>query len=201
MLWTLSVFTKFLFILLKKHVFWLTGLVNDYSNDATAHRVMRKVMSLPLLPAEHMTPAFELIADAERLREPSKAMTDLLAYVQSTWLNNTIWPVESVSVYRQHVRTNNDVEGWHRALNHQARRASLPLYLLVVLLHDEACRVRLTVRLLSENRLRKYARRKYSSLTNRLLQLWDSYESGEVTTSGLLRAASHLQLPNFLAQL
>lgn len=39
----------------------------------------------------------------------------------------------------QSVRTNNDIEGWHRSLNRRvAGRYGLPLYMFVALLHKEA---------------------------------------------------------------
>ncbi|XP_078676410.1 uncharacterized protein LOC144913542 [Branchiostoma floridae x Branchiostoma belcheri] len=44
-------------------------------------------------------------------------------------------PTSFVSL--QSVRTNNDVEGWHTRLNLKAKKAALPLYLLIDLLHRE----------------------------------------------------------------
>jgi hypothetical protein len=47
------------------------------------------------------------------------------------------------SVFMLSVRTNNDCEGWHRRLNVQARRGTLPFYTLIALLHEEARLVQL----------------------------------------------------------
>ena len=90
--------------------------------------MMRKLLALPLLPAEHIQPAFVGITSAG---VADAAVDLLLTYVSATWLESTVWSAENLSVYGQHVRTNNDVEGWHRRLNQRARRADLPLYLLV----------------------------------------------------------------------
>jgi hypothetical protein len=124
---------------------------------------------------------------------------DLLAYIDETWLQNATWPVGNVSVYRQQVRTNNDVEGWHRRVKQEAHlRGDLNLYLLIKLLHDEAQHARLQVRLLSERRLRRHVRRNVMSVNGRLQALWDSYDAGDVSTSTFLRRAARLQLPNWL---
>ena len=155
--------------------------------------MLRKLLALPLLPAEHIQPAFTGISSTA---VEDDAVDQLLTYVSSTWLDSTVWSTENLSVYGQHVRTNNDVEGWHRRLNQRARRADLPFYLLVRVLHEEASMVSLQVRLLSDGKLRRQSRKKYRELNGRLLTLWREYAAGERTTSSLLRAASRLQLPN-----
>ncbi|KAK2166734.1 hypothetical protein LSH36_36g08071 [Paralvinella palmiformis] len=45
------------------------------------------------------------------------------------------------------VRTNNVVEDWHQRFNSHTATASLQLYVLVPLLHHEACVVHLHMRL------------------------------------------------------
>ena len=162
-------------------------------DKASEHRLIRKLLVLPLLPAEHMRPAFDQLSASQQQR--SDSMNTLLTYVCDTWLENDVWPVSSLSVFRQQVRTNNDVEGWHRRLNQQARRGALPFYVLVKLLHEEASVVSLSVRLLSEGRLRRYARSKYTTVNGRLQSLWDKFQAGERSTSSLLRACARMQLP------
>ena len=75
------------------------------------HRMLRKLLALPLLPAEHIQPAFAAISSAG---VPDAAAVDQqyckLSYVSATWLESTVWSAD-LSVYGQHVRTNNDVEG------------------------------------------------------------------------------------------
>jgi len=51
----------------------------------------------------------------------------LFHYVNSTCLTHTTCTSDSVGVCRRTVRTNNDVDGWHRRLNTIARRGHLPL--------------------------------------------------------------------------
>ena len=172
------------------------GLVVQYRTEDRAHRCMRQLMALPLLPADHMQPAFDVLQ--ARVASSSEALAHLLQYINATWLQHGIWAVENLSCYCQQVRTNNDVEGWHRRLNYLARRGALPLYMLIKLLNDEAEIVGLQVRLLSDGRLRRYARRTATTVNGRLWKLWQSFGAGERSTASLLRAASRLQLPNVM---
>ena len=67
------------------------------------------------------------------------------------------------SVYQQPIRTNNDIDGWHNALNRRAGgQRRLPLYSLIELLHRE-------VRLVSENKLKRMQRKLYRDLTSQAL--------------------------------
>ena len=67
-------------------------------------------------------------------------------------------PVNSVyfisrSVFNKAVRTNNDVEGWHRRINSKAGRSQLDLYRLLDLLSDEALLVKVELDLLRDSRV------------------------------------------------
>ena len=68
-----------------------------------------------------------------------------------------------VSFFYQTTRTNDDVEGWQRALNQKAGKAKLPLhvYLLLNLLAKEAESVSLEVQPLSMGTLSRYQRQCY----------------------------------------
>jgi len=39
-------------------------------------------------------------------------VTQLVDYVNTTWMSNTSWTPASWCIYRESVCTNNDVEGW-----------------------------------------------------------------------------------------
>ena len=70
------------------------------------------MMALPFLPGVYIAPAFKDIkrSVAERADE---RLTELAEYYENTWLQNALWTPSAWSVYRETVRTNNDVEGWH----------------------------------------------------------------------------------------
>ena len=94
------------------------------------------------------------------------------------------------------VRTNNDLEGWHNALNRRAkRRAQLPLYVLIQLLRKEAELVSLQIRLVSDRRLRRHQRKTYRKDQKTPFSLWKAYEDGQKNSKQLLEACSHLVNP------
>ena len=64
---------------------------------------------------------------------------DLVDYMKRQWIENPVFTPKDWSVYKQPVRTNNDIEGWHNALNRRAGgQCNLPLYYLIELLDREA---------------------------------------------------------------
>ena len=120
--------------------------------------------------------------------------SQLYSVVENTWLVNALWSPATLSVYQQEVRTNNDLEGWHRRLNSVARRANVQFYVLVRLLYSEAAAVTMQLQLLSDGRVLRRTRRKYELLNTALKDLWAAYAAGERSTSSFLRAAARLQL-------
>ena len=106
------------------------------------------------------------------------------------------WPPSSWSVFMRSIRTNNDIEGWHLGLNRRAARESqLPLYLLISLLHREACLTSLQIRLVSEKKLRRIQRKKFWDLQTKIFALWDAFSSGEKSARKLLKACLYLNSP------
>ncbi|KAJ8046745.1 hypothetical protein HOLleu_05524 [Holothuria leucospilota] len=92
---------------------------------------------------------------------------------------------------RHGVCSNNDVEGWHHALNKEAGAKS-PFYLLLNVLHDAAKYVQVQVLLVSEGKLRRLQRRHMQTLEARLLRYWGEFEDGARSTDRLLRACARL---------
>jgi len=72
-----------------------------YRDKARTHR---------MLPAGHIQPSFAVISSAGVL-DAAAVDQQYLSYVSATWLESTVWSADNLSVYGQHVRTNNDVEG------------------------------------------------------------------------------------------
>ena len=69
------------------------------------------------------------------------------------------------------VRTNNDVEGWHRRFNSRAGRGQLQFYVLVPLLHREASLVTLQLQLVSEKKLKWRQRKNTRTMQGRIFSL------------------------------
>jgi len=103
------------------------GLTNAYMHDNGTKTLCKQLMSLPLLPHEHIIPIFD------RLTERAGDLENLISlcnYVRNTWIRGPVFSPINWSVFGQSIRTNNDVEGWHYRMNHKGKRSSLPFYLL-----------------------------------------------------------------------
>ena len=113
--------------------------------------------------------------------------------MDATWVGNQArWKPVCWSAFHQSVRTNNDVEGWHHALNSKAPQGNLSLYKLIPLLHDQAKLVRIQMTLVSERKLCRYQRKRYKELHGRLDKLWRKLDDKEKTPMEVLEAAAHL---------
>ena len=93
------------------------------------------------------------------------------------------------------MRTNNDVEGYHRRLNGKCRHAAMPFYELIEVLHAEAMMVSYELRCMGIKRVRQCQRKKYAAINDQLTVLWEQYDNKSVTASSFLRRCSRLQLP------
>lgn len=92
------------------------GLKTAYDQKKSMHLFVRKLLALVYLPSDHIQPAFNQLL--QTTASASAANTQRMTYLTNTWFNNRVWTVQQWSVYRQSVRTNNDVEGWHDQVVH-----------------------------------------------------------------------------------
>ena len=117
-------------------------------------------------------------------------------YMKCQWIENAVFTPKDWSVYKQAIRTNNDIEGWHNALNRRAGgQCNLPLYYLIELLDREAKLTALTIRLVSERKLKRMQRKTYRHLQAKLFEYWEQYDNRQKTASQLLKVCSHLNGP------
>ena len=98
-------------------------------------------------------------------------------------------------MFNQAVRTNNDLEGWHGMLNRHANKANLAFYVLVKLLEEQSQLVDLTIRLVSEKKMKRRQRKRYKQTEGKLFPAWKQYMDGEKGAKDLLRTCSHLVNP------
>ena len=166
------------------------GLVVPYNSSEVVRDLVHQLMALPFIPAEHVQKLYE---DMER-RTPEGPCQDLLQYFHNTWMTGN-WSPKDWCVYGQGIRTNNDVEGWHRKLNGAAGTARPSFYVSLPLLHKESETVRRQVKLVKRGKLARYQRVAYRRQQGRIFELWDKYEARDLTTKQLLKACSHLTGP------
>ena len=94
------------------------------------------------------------------------------------------------------MRTNNEIEGWHNALNRRANgQSGLPLYLLIELLEKEARLTNITIRLVSDKKLSRVQRKCHRNIQRKLFESWEKFENREMSAEDLLRSCSHLNGP------
>ena len=168
----------------------LLGLQPLYLSNNSTHDFCRRLMALPLLPCEHIEPAFRILEG----RVSNDIEHQLTTYIANTWMTGQ-WKPKDWSVFNQTVRTNNDVEGWHLRINTRARRGKLQFYVLIELLHKESQIITLQLHLVSQNKLKRYLRLTYTRMQAAIFTLWDKYPQGRVTVSQMLRACSRLNGP------
>ena len=114
------------------------GLVPQYEQDEGTYRFLRKVLALPFLAPTEIPTAFQHLLNTPA----TPAVTALLQYVGETLLHDATWTLlEAWSNYGRAIRTNNDLEGWHNALNRRVMgKTRLPLYMFVNLLERSQAR-------------------------------------------------------------
>lgn len=131
-----------------------------------------------------------------RRQAETQPLQDLVSYTNNQWIESTVFPPKNWSVYLQPVRTNNDLEGWHNALNRRANgQSGWPLYLLIELLEREARLTTIAIRLVSDQKLSRVQRQCYSNIQRKLFEFWDKFDNRVISAENLLRSCSHLNGP------
>ncbi|XP_063420079.1 uncharacterized protein LOC134705246 [Mytilus trossulus] len=162
-----------------------------YYQKDTVYKFVKNLMALPFLPAEHIPSTFEDIATKAK----SARTKELAEYVKNTWLSSTVWLVPSWSIFMRPVRTNNDVEGWHRRINDKAVECNKPFYELLELLHTETTKVPMQVKLISEGKLKRCQRKKVRAVQGKVFALWEQNTTHSITTAELLKQTMRLNGP------
>ena len=118
-----------------------------------------------------------------------KKMRRLYDYTENTWFGSSVWKPRDLCGYNRLVRTNNDVEGYHRRLNHRCG-AHPPVYKLLKILHDEARLVDITAKLVSIHGVYLHRKKQTKDAHVRVLEMWDLFEEGHIDSKELLFRAS-----------
>ncbi|KAK3727606.1 hypothetical protein QZH41_012639 [Actinostola sp. cb2023] len=169
------------------------GLQHTYQHDENSYTYIRKLMALPFVPYHEVQRIFNRL----KLEAKTGPLQDLVSYIKTSWVESSIHPPKDWSVYGQPIRTNNDLEGWHHALNRRAGgRCHLPLYEMISLLHGEARLCQLNIRLVSNGKLKRIQRKKYRNMQAKIFNMWSKYESREKNAFQLLKSCSRLNGPS-----
>ena len=119
-----------------------SGLGSAYRSQGPVRDLVRLLFALPFLPPQDMKAGLRCVKEKIKKNTDEK-ITNLLLYVEKTWFKSSVWKPEDFCVYRCIVRTNNDVEGYHRRLS--VRCGYKPkIYRLIKNLYQESQLVELT---------------------------------------------------------
>ena len=102
-------------------------------------------------------------------------MSCFCSYIETTYIKSTIWPPENWSMFMQHVRTNNNVEGTHNNLKAMAGPASINLTNFLCKMREEADKIGMTAKLLSQKQALKKLNKNAESKQRQLTLLWEAY--------------------------
>lgn len=164
------------------------GLGPAYMERKSIWEYIKKLLVLPFLPANHIRPVFESLA----AKANTNKLHQLVNYIRSTWIESTTFPIQNWSIYQHSVRTNNDVEGFHRRLNGDVGFQSLSFYKLVPALRKQAKEAELDLDELLDHGIGRLQRKKYRVVEERIQKDWERYANGEIdSATKLLRAISH----------
>ena len=151
----------------------------QYVSDLNVKIVCRQLMALIYLPTSVMVNQFN---DLNYYCEADEKLMELYIYVNDTWMNNSIWSIEEICVFEEPIRSNNDVEGWHRRLNSKARQ-SIGFYSLLSLLEHGADMVKINVQYLKRGSHIRFQRAGHLKMQKALFDSWDAYKNLELSSN------------------
>ena len=112
------------------------GLVSESAKWTNMSKVLLRVRAMRFLPKNYVATVFAKLQEHARSKYPGIAQIhEFFAYVETTWVTSTIFPVSSWCQYKLPVRTNNRTEGYHRSFN-EIVGARPPLYRFMEALHS-----------------------------------------------------------------
>ena len=159
------------------------GLVKLYRTNEIVHKLLKRILSLHLLPPEKIPKIFHNLqeqilhlfeTDLKDKKTDKTLLKRFLSYVDNNWIVSSVWPPIKWPVFNQPIRTNNDAEGWHNRVNGRMN-AKMNFYVLVPSLHQEAKMIPLNKKLLCQDKIKKRCRKITASVNARLIELWESY--------------------------
>ena len=159
-------------------------------DDAKLCKTLQRVQHLQWLPASHIPDAFGKLEESSRRCGVDHPLPSFMDYVKRQWVQSMTFPPSSWAQFGVQTRTNNDLEGWHRALNaYLGPRPHLYAFLQKVAKDAETTRDLVTVE--------DFTRRssvKQSQREERIAKLQDKYMDRDITPGAYLDAIRHVYI-------
>lgn len=169
------------------------GLTNAYKNDPDTQKMLRCLMSLPLLPVDSINQAYQDIKSLLNPQSESKDQLEkMLRYVERQWLlKATIGPAR-LSVHDSPSRTNNAVESFHAALRRRIQVAHPNLFSFLGHLQRTTIDSTKDIQRLDRGlTIRRPKSRRNIINDTRIKTCVSKYDNGEYTRLQFLSAVSH----------
>ena len=161
------------------------GLANAYSKQPAVQSFIRKLMSLPYLPAAQINNAFTKLLP-HIPATGNELLLELTEYLNKNWISSSSRPPTTWSSFRRSIRTNNDVEAWHHSLNTRLLHNHPNMYILISTLHKEAATIPLQRKLIAEKKLYRQQKKSTTIRQKTLQELWTKYDARDLTTYDFL---------------
>ena len=158
------------------------GLQKDYVESFLTKMFCKQLMALIYLPPAAMAEQFNILSYQIHGNQKLQLLFD---YVYNTWMTSENWSTDEINVYEQPIRSNNDVEGWHRRLNSKAKQ-SISFYSLISLLQSEADMVEFNIKYLKQGSHIRIQRSGHLELQRTFFALWDFYKAGDLSSNDML---------------
>ena len=84
-------------------------------------KIYTRSQAMRHLPENLILNAFECIRGTSRPFPENHQVHKYVKYLQDTWMQSTVHPPSTWCQYRLPLRTNNDLEGWHRSYNQRVK--------------------------------------------------------------------------------
>ena len=143
-------------------------------------------MALALVPTSKIDKVFNnVLALVNRIPDEHAVvkgqLQQLLAYVQSTWINGPMFTHKDWCVYGYEVRTNNHLEGSHARYSKNLGSATATFANLIDLLKEEAHSVLFTINEVYAGRSTSQSNKHAVARNVQLKGLWYQFQTGVIT--------------------
>jgi len=178
------------------------GLKNRYSTDAIFSHEIKKLSALAFVPVDNVIFAFEELINSDYYVDNEEELRTVVDYFEDTWIGRPtrggrrrtptfpikIWNMFD-AVMEGSPRTNNSVEGWHRAFNSALAANHVTVWKFINMLKREQGLQEAKMEQQTAGAPQQKKRRKYKNLDERLIAVVKGYE--ETNNNKYLKSIAH----------
>ena len=163
------------------------GFVADFRDphDDSVRLAVRRLMALGFAPFRRVPTAFVEI----ETRSPPR-LQPLFQYFRQQWLIS-IRPI-MWNVYGESLRTNNDLEGWHRRFNGLVNKHHPNLWHFTTILLTEQAATDVVIQQIAAGQQVQVGNAKYNKLNARIKRLHERYVANSITVMELITGIGHV---------